>query len=292
VEIAHATLAQVKDGQKVVLAKPATGRYIRLTVLNGYGDTSFMELMDIEAFGTYLKPPPDRDVTGTYDTDQGKLHLQQTGNSVVGCYEQSNGLVETGVVEGRVLRFTWSSDEGAHQRWSGPAIMRFPDDGKGFIGRYWHGGAESNSVGSGWEGTFVTKDVGACPNWKPGNGNAVEAQLQRSGRARLYGILFDTDSDHLKAESKTTLDALVAAAHSQPTWRFSIEGHTDNVGTGPHNQTLSEKRAAAVKAYMVHAGIDGARLSTVGLGATRPVATNDTSIGRAQNRRVEVATGQ
>jgi OOP family OmpA-OmpF porin len=63
------------------------------------------------------------------------------------------------------------------------------------------------------------------------------------------------------------------------------------VGTAPHNQTLSEHRAAAVKAYMVHAGIDGARLTTVGLGSTRPVATNDTSIGRAQNRRVEVSKG-
>ena len=65
VEIAHATLAQLKDGQRVALAKPASGRYLRLTVLNGYGDTSFMELMDVEAFGSYLKPPPARDVTPT-----------------------------------------------------------------------------------------------------------------------------------------------------------------------------------------------------------------------------------
>jgi outer membrane protein OmpA-like peptidoglycan-associated protein len=91
-----------------------------------------------------------------------------------------------------------------------------------------------------------------------------------------------------KAESKATLDALLGAVKNQPTWSFAIEGHTDNVGDDTHNQVLSTKRAEAVKAYLVRAGIEATRLSTQGFGATRPVGSNDTSSGRAQNRRVEI----
>jgi outer membrane protein OmpA-like peptidoglycan-associated protein len=116
----------------------------------------------------------------------------------------------------------------------------------------------------------------------------VAQQLQSEGRARLYGILFDTDSDHLKDESKPTLDSLVAAARTQPSWNFTIEGHTDNVGSEAHNQTLSEKRALSVKAYLVNAGVDAKRLATQGFGSSHPVASNDTALGRSQNRRVEV----
>ena len=134
----------------------------------------------------------------------------------------------------------------------------------------------------------LSRDVCPCPYWKPGSGNAVEVELQSEGRARLYGILFDTDSDHLKDESKPTLDALVATAHNQPSWSFSIEGHTDNTGSDAHNQALSEKRAISVKAYLVAAGVDASRLTTQGFGSSQPVASNDTALGRAQNRRVEI----
>jgi OmpA-OmpF porin, OOP family len=129
---------------------------------------------------------------------------------------------------------------------------------------------------------------GASPHWKPGKGNDVEQQLKSEGRARLYGILFDTDSDHLRDESKPTMDSLVAAARAEPAWRFVIEGHTDNTGGEAHNQTLSEKRAISVQAYLVTAGVDKSRLSTQGFGSSRPVSSNDTALGRSQNRRVEI----
>lgn len=131
-------------------------------------------------------------------------------------------------------------------------------------------------------------DVGSCPDWKPGAANGVVQQLKSEGRARLYGILFDTDSDHLKAESKPTLDALIAAAGAQPMWSFGIEGYADNAGGDAHNQARSEKRALSVKAYLVAAGVDASRLTTQGFGASNPVSSNDTEPGRSQNRRVEV----
>jgi len=62
----------------------------------------------------------------------------------------------------------------------------------------------------------------------------------------------------------------------------------DNVGGDAHNQTLSEKRALSVKAYLVGAGVDAKRLTTQGFGANKPVSSNDTELGRSQNRRVEI----
>ena len=194
-------------------------------------------------------------------------------------------MIENGGFEGRVLRFTWNADQPGGGRYGGPAIIVFPDDGKSIVGHFWH--ANQNNWHD-WNGTRISRDMGSCPHWTPGTGNQVEQQLKSEGRARLYGILFDTDSDHIKDESKPALDSLLAAAHSQPTWSFSIEGHTDNIGGDAHNRTLSEKRAAAVKAYLIKAGVDEKRHATKGFGASKPVAGNDTSLGRSENRRVEI----
>jgi outer membrane protein OmpA-like peptidoglycan-associated protein len=284
VQIAKISLAAAKDGQKFPLKTPVSGRYIKLTVFNNYGDNQFMEIMNIYAYGKPLSKRPLADNSGTFSSDYGEFHIQQTGATVTGCYTRSDGLIENGGFDGRVLRFTWNSGFPG-QRKGGPAIIIFTDDGKSFFGHYWHAGDNTPNY---WDGTRTSKEVGSCPNWKPGTGNQVEQQLKNEGRARLYGILFDSDSDHLKDESKPTLESLLAAAHNQPTWSFSIEGHTDNVGGDAHNQTLSEKRAAAVKAYLIKAGVDEKRLAAKGFGASKPVASNDTSLGRSENRRVEI----
>ena len=284
IQIAKISLAAMKDGQKFPLKTPVSGRYIRLTVLNNYGDSQFMEMMNVYAYGKPVGKRPLPDNSGTFSSSYGDFHIQQIGITVTGCYMYEGGLIENGGFDGRVLRFTWSSGSPG-SRDGGPAIIVFTDDGKSFVGHFWHG-TSTNAVR--WNGTRISKDVGSCPHWKPGTGNQVEQQLKSEGRARLYGILFDTDSDHIKDESKTALDSLLAAAHNQPTWSFSIEGHTDNVGGDAHNQTLSEKRAAAVKAYLTKAGVDEKRLATKGFGASKPVASNDTSLGRSENRRVEI----
>lgn len=285
--IATPALAQVKDHQKFVLKATATGRYLRLTVLNNWGDAQFMEIMNVYAYGRPLARRSVPDNSGTFTSSYGNFRMQQTGSAVNGCYEHNNGLIENGGFDGRVLRFTWTEGDMPGPRHGGPAMLIFSDDGQSFTG-YWWQEADKGAPSGGWRGKRVGKEVGSCPHWKPGGANAVVQQLKGEGRARLYGILFDIDSDHLKAESKPTLDALIAAAHEQPTWSFEIEGHTDNVGGDAHNQTLSEKRALSVKAYLVAAGVDASRLSTQGFGASRPVSSNDTELGRSQNRRVEV----
>ena len=102
------------------------------------------------------------------------------------------------------------------------------------------------------------------------------------------GVLFDTNKFALKPAAKAELDKVVAQIKKWPGASVRIEGHTDSVGTDAANVTLSENRAASVKAYFEGAGLAGFPMETAGYGAGRPVARNDTEEGRAANRRVDV----
>ncbi len=104
---------------------------------------------------------------------------------------------------------------------------------------------------------------------------------------KLNNIFFDTDKYDLKPESYPELNRLADFIKQHPDIKIEIAGHTDNVGTAEYNKTLSEKRAKAVKDYLVKQGCNPSQLITVGYGDTKPVATNDTEEGRQQNRRVE-----
>ena len=120
-------------------------------------------------------------------------------------------------------------------------------------------------------------------------GRDLYDRLERDGRVATQGILFATGSDKLRPESTPTLKEIGTALKEHPDLRLSIEGHTDSDGEEAFNQTLSEKRAAAVKTYLVATfGVDGSRLETAGFGESHPVADNTTPEGKQQNRRVEL----
>jgi outer membrane protein OmpA-like peptidoglycan-associated protein len=91
----------------------------------------------------------------------------------------------------------------------------------------------------------------------------------------------------LEPKSRPTLDALARIANECPSFKITIEGHTDSEGIPERNNPLSERRAKAVLDYLVDAGVDPARLDPVGYGAERPIADNETAEGRAKNRRIE-----
>ncbi len=101
-------------------------------------------------------------------------------------------------------------------------------------------------------------------------------------------ILFDTGKSIFKKEADPVLKAMTAIFKEYPKANFVIEGHTDSVGTDKSNQLLSEKRAVAVKDYLVANGISDDRLSHVGYSEARPIDDNKTRAGKANNRRVEV----
>jgi OOP family OmpA-OmpF porin len=101
-------------------------------------------------------------------------------------------------------------------------------------------------------------------------------------------ILFNTAKSSFQQQTFPILQSIVAILKEYPASNFSIEGHTDSDGKDAVNQTLSENRAAAVKAFLVENGIDAARLTSAGFGETMPIASNKTKAGKAQNRRVEV----
>jgi outer membrane protein OmpA-like peptidoglycan-associated protein len=101
-------------------------------------------------------------------------------------------------------------------------------------------------------------------------------------------ILFDSGKASFKAQTLPVLQAMVAILKEYPNSKFSIEGHTDSDGTDKANQTLSENRAAAVKDFLIQNGIDSSRLSSIGFGESKPIDTNKTKAGKANNRRTEV----
>jgi outer membrane protein OmpA-like peptidoglycan-associated protein len=113
-------------------------------------------------------------------------------------------------------------------------------------------------------------------------------ETERGVVLTLGDMLFDSGGVELKPGAQLILDRLAAYLEANPGARAIIEGHTDNVGSPNLNQALSERRADAVAAALRSRGVDLDRLETVGLGEAYPIASNDTSAGREENRRVEV----
>jgi outer membrane protein OmpA-like peptidoglycan-associated protein len=112
-------------------------------------------------------------------------------------------------------------------------------------------------------------------------------RIMTDGRFATRGILFDVNKATLKPESMGVINEIANMMKAHQDLRLRVEGHTDSDGEKDFNQTLSEKRAAAVKDALVQAGVDSSRLQTKGFGESKPVSDNTSPEGRANNRRVE-----
>jgi OOP family OmpA-OmpF porin len=100
-------------------------------------------------------------------------------------------------------------------------------------------------------------------------------------------LQFELGKATIKPISFPALDVLAQTLKDASDWKLRIIGHTDNTGTEPFNLKLSKSRAEAVKSYLVSKGIDASRITTEGLGSSKPIASNATAEGRNANRRVE-----
>lgn len=103
------------------------------------------------------------------------------------------------------------------------------------------------------------------------------------------GLMYDFDSDQIRAEAATNLRSLASSLGRFPDTDLLIVGHTDAAGTTPYNQSLSQRRAAAASDYLATQGVAASQLRASGRGEMEPIATNDTEAGRQLNRRVEIA---
>lgn len=125
-----------------------------------------------------------------------------------------------------------------------------------------------------------------------GNGRS-EATLtiqmeNESNEVYALDVHYETAKAVIRPESYAVLDELVVAMKRNAESKIELAGHTDSDGSTEANQQLSQDRAIAVRSYLTQKGISAGRITTVGHGETRPVATNATEAGKAQNRRTEV----
>lgn len=121
-----------------------------------------------------------------------------------------------------------------------------------------------------------------CPEVNP------PAEVMKTLNDYARTILFDTGKSSFKKETDPILQAMTAIFKEYPKANFDIEGHTDSTGSNKTNQLLSERRANAVRDYLIANGINADRLTAVGYGEDQPIADNKTATGRKNNRRVEV----
>jgi len=99
---------------------------------------------------------------------------------------------------------------------------------------------------------------------------------------------FDFNKAEVKPAGAEILNGIVRTLKEHPTEKVEIEGYTDSVGSDAYNMKLSERRAEAIRNYLVRQGIEASRISTQGFGKTKPIADNNTAEGRARNRRAEI----
>ncbi|HMK27422.1 MAG TPA: OmpA family protein [Chitinophagaceae bacterium] len=122
-----------------------------------------------------------------------------------------------------------------------------------------------------------------CPEIKE-----VSEKITRSVSTDAQAIQFTGNTAKLTTRSNASLNHIVTYLNEDPELKVKIEAHTDNAGDDNANMTLSNDRAAAVKAYLVSKGISEDRITTEGFGETTPIADNNTAAGRMKNRRVEI----
>jgi outer membrane protein OmpA-like peptidoglycan-associated protein len=154
-----------------------------------------------------------------------------------------------------------------------------------------YGKVDANGCPKDTDGDGIPDYLDKCPTLAGTAANNGCPELKQKDKEifekALHGIQFATGKDVITKNSYPILDAVVMIMKENPSYFLEINGHTDNVGKVASNQVLSEKRATAVKNYLIKKGIAEDRLSSQGFGDTKPLVPNTTAANKAKNRRVE-----
>lgn len=286
-----ATFEAMQGGRReFTLPAPVEAQWVKLVVVDNWSNADYTELMEAEAFGDPVGPPPARQpIAGVFDTNYNALRLAQTGNTILGCYVWNGGAgFISGASDGRTINATWDEPRGGSGR-RGVVTMILNAQGN-FVNGIWYAWvnndpAQGTGYGGIWHGTRG-KERRTCV--LPGE-DALGKQIDQAGRAILYGIHFATDSAELQGNSVTSLTQVASLMRRRPGLRLRIEGHTDSTNTDHYNLDLSRRRAESVVRWLGQNGIASTRLEAEGFGKQKPVADNATAQGRALNRRVEIS---
>ncbi len=274
--LSEVSLKKGNAPQKFAFKEVKGVRYLRLTLLENYGEKEWWSLAELSVFGRRSKPRAKVEFNGFWDTSYGPMRLEQKGERITGCYGDGSYLVE-GTVEGPIFFGTYVEGETR-------GAMAFALTAEGDISGVY--GSNLNATrDTRWDGEKAANLTLKCAARK----DDLSDELKEHGRVVLRGIYFDTGKDLIKSESLPTLEALAKAIKEGGETAYVIEGHTDDRGGATFNQGLSGKRAASVKKWLTEHGVDGKALKTIGYGQSRPAMPSDSEAGRAANRRVEVA---
>ncbi len=292
--ILETRLAEARNEQDFTLAQPATGRWVRLTVLDNHG-SEYAGFTGFRGYGRQLTQTASMaNLSGTYEgaSGWGDVHLKQVGTRVIGCYAYREGVLAGGI-EGNLLKVQMIEQVHGGGQENQLGLFTVSSDGRSLFGLTRSENSSIAGYNAAYSAQKISDDIGDCPaipDWRQGNavGSQLSGQLTEEGRARLDGVNFDFNAATLQPASRPLLDQVVRILAENPTWKVTLEGHTDNVGGEAFNQSLSAARAETVRAYLQAGGIAADRVSATGLGFSRPVASNDSVGGRAQNRRVEI----
>ncbi|WP_269618903.1 OmpA family protein [Zhongshania sp. BJYM1] len=150
-------------------------------------------------------------------------------------------------------------------------------------------GAEVNAVGCPLDGDNdgVVDADDACPDTPAGQA-VMSNGCAKDQAVILRGVNFELNSAKLTMNAETILNDVAATLTSSPGFNVELQGHTDSSGSDSYNMNLSQNRAKSVKNYLVGSGVESSRLTATGYGEEQPIASNETSEGRAENRRVEL----
>lgn len=276
------------------LKQPVKARWIRVSILSNYGNKKNTELMEIEALGNYVNEDVKQiNLTGDWTSTWGTVSIRQNGSSINGCYKYRNGKITNAGMDRRILSFKWVEDGQGN---SGQAALVVNEEGTRLNG-IWSFGDNLKKYGI-W--TFKRKSdtptqcyqVDETKKVDEEKQNRLKTEIESTGKLTIYGINFETGSANIKPESYPTLDEIYNMLKDNVTMKLSINGHTDNQGSREYNIKLSTNRAESVKAYLVGKGIAADRLEAYGKGEDFPIADNETQLGRAANRRVELILNQ